>query len=221
MKTAMHCYQSHPALPLGERFIYGGNADHPVVKDAQVYLSLQEHSRSGLATNPWDTKTVVEAHYPIQDRGVPKNPKNFLRMIEWLAEQVMLDKKVHVGCIGGHGRTGLVLSALVAHMEVEKDAIRYVRENYCHKVVESKTQVDFLIKNFGVKTAKCTDTEWVSTPTPAYASKHAHSSFTPSSYLNRGEAETAITLPGLKPRIVTGTTQWFRPVASNRCLWKN
>ena len=33
------------------------------------------------------------------------------------------------------------------------DAIAYVREHYCKEAVETKSQVDFLMKHFGVKTA--------------------------------------------------------------------
>ena len=62
----------------------------------------------------------------------------------------MIDnKRVHVGCIGGHGRTGLVLSALVAQMTGMPDPISYVRKHYCTKAVESTEQVTFLTKHFG------------------------------------------------------------------------
>jgi hypothetical protein len=55
----------------------------------------------------------------------------------------------------GHGRTGTFLAALVATMG-ENDAINYVRTNYCQKAVESRVQVDFLAKHFGVKSASGT-----------------------------------------------------------------
>ena len=74
-------------------------------------------------------------------------------MVKWLAKQVEAGKKVHVGCIGGHGRTGLVLAALARVMIDEKDAIAYVRKNYCHKVVETTAQVNFLAKHWGIAKA--------------------------------------------------------------------
>lgn len=33
----------------------------------------------------------------------------------------------------------------------EEDAITYVRKNYCQKAVESKSQVEFLHKHYGIK----------------------------------------------------------------------
>jgi len=59
---------------------------------------------------------------------------------------------VEVGCIGGHGRTGLflgVLTLLAAH-EVgvpltAKDAIEYVRSTYCRHAIESSKQEWYLV----------------------------------------------------------------------------
>jgi hypothetical protein len=59
-------------------------------------------------------------------------------------------KTVHVGCVGGHGRTGIVISAIVAELTGKKDAIQWVRKHYCKKAVESKAQVQFLMKHYGV-----------------------------------------------------------------------
>ena len=75
------------------------------------------------------------------------------QLITWTVDQLHAGHKVHAGCIGGHGRTGLFLAALYAHMTGEADAIAHVRKHYCEKAVETKKQVDFLVKHFGVKEA--------------------------------------------------------------------
>jgi hypothetical protein len=97
---------------------------------------------------PWVEGESFLFHIP--DMGVPKNPEAFKRLIDWLAVQLTAKKLVHVGCIGGHGRTGTVFAALVAKMTGNLDSIKYVREAYCHKAVESDSQVAFLGKHFGV-----------------------------------------------------------------------
>lgn len=150
------CYHNHKALKIGEFKIYGGNASTPIVQDADIYVSLQHGSNSGLASDPWETELVQEVQYFINDGSCPKNPVRFKKMITWLCNQLQAGKKIHIGCIGGHGRTGLVLSAMVAEMLKEKDAIQYVRKNYCEKVVESKEQIDFLQKHYGVSHVKPT-----------------------------------------------------------------
>jgi hypothetical protein len=147
------CYHSHPALKLtingNEHCVWGGSAGFPKVTDADIYVSLCG-SCSGHETDPWDSgKKVVEVHCNIPDMGVPKNVTRFKKLVTWLVQSIAVGKKVHVGCIGGHGRTGTLLSALVAEAG-EKDAIQYVRKNYCDKAVESKAQVDFLMKEYGV-----------------------------------------------------------------------
>jgi hypothetical protein len=144
------CYHTHPPLKLpGGLTIYGGGAHNPVVKDGEVYLALEGSSAKGM--KPWLLDSgPLHVAFPIIDRHAPKDPEEFKLMIDWLCNQLHAGKKVHVGCIGGHGRTGTVLSAVVAKLG-EKDAITYVRNNYCHKAVESEAQVDFLVQYYGVK----------------------------------------------------------------------
>ena len=71
----------------------------------------------------------------------PANVTRFKKLVTWLCNQLQDGKTVHVGCIGGHGRTGTVISAIVAELLEEKDAIQWVRKHYCKKAVESKAQV--------------------------------------------------------------------------------
>jgi hypothetical protein len=144
------CYEGHKALPVGDYLIYGGSASWPVVKDADIYISLQDGSTSGLISDPWDDHHVIEIQHFIQDGGVPKDPVRFAKMVAWICNQLQKGKKIHVGCIGGHGRTGLLLTAVVSQMTGEKDAIQYVRKHYCKKAVESSRQVQFLQDHFGV-----------------------------------------------------------------------
>ncbi|MCG3772643.1 MAG: hypothetical protein JW384_03858 [Nitrosomonadaceae bacterium] len=98
----------------------------------------------------------------IKDGGVPPHGdmpwQNLWKDI--LAEAVRLKHtvedpyKVLVMCHGGHGRTGLGLVAFmhVSGFEWEGDPIQSLRANYCHKVVETVVQIDWLEKTFDFKT---------------------------------------------------------------------
>jgi hypothetical protein len=144
----MKCYESHPPLKLGDTEIYGGAAHAPVPSGVDIYVSLQDGSSCGKPSDPWDK--VVEVRYPIHDGKVPTNLPRFKSLVTWLCTQLHAGKKIHVGCIGGHGRTGLLLAAVTAEFLGKKDAIQYVRDNYCKRAVESTAQVDFLVAHYGV-----------------------------------------------------------------------
>lgn len=147
------CFHTHPALPLKDGLvIYGGSCATPAVQDADIYVGFDYSMPHNLREFPWNDG--VWFNFPITDMKAPSDPEEFSRLIDWLILQLSANKKVHLGCIGGHGRTGTVLSALVARFLGRKDAIEYVRKNYCEKAVESKVQVDFLVKHFGVDAAE-------------------------------------------------------------------
>lgn len=160
--TYKKCAHSHPPLPMGKTtdgktmVIYGGACSSVIVPDVDVSVALDfgfrlQGSKHGFV--PWNNK--LEFLFEIPDMGVPKDVSEFKVLINHLEKWVRAGLKVHVGCIGGHGRTGTVLSALVSQMlpEVE-DAIGYVRKNYCERAVESREQVEYLHKHFGVKKVK-------------------------------------------------------------------
>lgn len=150
---APRCYESHPVIQLGAGKLYGGSCSNPMVKTADVYIGLDGWMSFQKPKYPW-AKTEAgpeEVSFKISDGCAPSDEKNFVLMIDWLTEKLEAGKTVHVGCIGGHGRTGMVLAALVNRVMGEEDAITWVRKNYCKKAVETKVQVKFLHKYFGIK----------------------------------------------------------------------
>lgn len=155
-KAYVPCYETHPPLMLGGRKIYGGSCSYPIVTDADIYVGLDHTMKLTKRSFPWNRGTEFEFY--IQDHNVPTDVFEFRKMIEWLCNQLQGNRKIHVGCIGGHGRTGLVLAAITAEFLGEKDAINYVRKHYCKKAVEAKCQVDFLVREYGVISAKESDT---------------------------------------------------------------
>jgi protein-tyrosine phosphatase len=140
------CPGKHPPLAVGNNaVIYGGSCRHPAV-DADIYVGF-EH---GMKTN------AQSWLFPIRDFRAPETPadiEGFKDLVAWVSQQLDAGRKVHAGCIAGHGRTGTFLAALVATRKVSDDPIAYVRENYCPCAVETPAQVKFLVEHFGCKPA--------------------------------------------------------------------
>lgn len=147
--TYKRCFESHPPLKIGEYVVYGGSCSSPIVTDADVYVGFDYSMKKSPLAYPWNSGDSFL--FPITDMAAPSDPAEFHKLIQWLELQLIAQKKVHLGCIGGHGRTGTVLAALVKHMTGNEDAVTYVRENYCKKAVESAVQVAFLVKHYGIK----------------------------------------------------------------------
>jgi hypothetical protein len=150
------CAWSHPPYEVAPGVvIYGGSCGSPIVKDADVYGGFDAYSMELQEDYPWSSKKgPVQFMFRISDMQPPKDPVEFKNMIVWLAEQLGEGKKVHIGCIGGHGRTGVVLAALRKHMTGDDDASQHVRDNYCKKAIESSSQVQFLEEHWGIKPVK-------------------------------------------------------------------
>ncbi len=155
-KQPMKCYHTHPPLPitLGEKTvsILGGSCLFPAKHAAlcDVFIGFEERPMLHSRRLPWIPGESFS--YPIVNMKAPADPSEFFTLVAWTWRQLAYGQKVHVGCIGGHGRTGLFLAALVAHVTGQSDAIHYVRENYCDHAVETKVQFDFLAEYYGQKT---------------------------------------------------------------------
>ena len=83
-----------------------------------------------------------EVSVPTQDFQVP-DVGDTARGLVKVVHAVLLGKKVYVGCMGGIGRTGLMLSLLAKAFGVE-DPVAYVRKHYYSHAVETKEQRQFI-----------------------------------------------------------------------------
>ena len=220
---AVRCYEHHPVLKLGKGKLYGGAARSPKVKDADVYVVLQSGDMNGWQSDPWEKQTVTEVYYGIRDMEAPADVSRFKKLVTWVCTQLQNGKTVHIGCIGGHGRTGTVISAIVAEMLEEKDAIQYVRKHYCKKAVESKAQVAFLMKHYGVSTAEGTKSFTKVEPRsePRWAVGFGASLETPKQRaLPIKVVQPESKVRRIDPEGLTKATKSFGPMASARSLWK-
>lgn len=96
----------------------------------------------------WDYDFQGEIYYfPIEDFSIlPEyaEEKLLLKIDEFISE----GKKVAVFCFGGHGRTGYVAALYLAYIGY-KDPIKYIRDNYCSKAIESQSQIDSIAEFIG------------------------------------------------------------------------
>jgi hypothetical protein len=67
-------------------------------------------------------------------------------LVDFCLNMIRAGKTIGFGCVGGHGRTGwLAAKLIVALTGVSGDqAVAALRENYCHKAVETQAQADDL-----------------------------------------------------------------------------
>jgi hypothetical protein len=144
------CYESHPPLVLGDTglVIHGGSCGHPMITDADVYIGFDASMTFSRRHWPW--LPGHEVLFRITDMQAPDDPQAFRQLVDWTAHRLLDGAKVHCGCVGGHGRTGTFLAALLKVMAGETDATAHVREHYCQKAVESAAQVAFLKRHFGI-----------------------------------------------------------------------
>jgi len=149
------CYTTHKPLviPVGKKKfqIAGGNCGAVKISDYDIVIALDSGSLRVKPTRPWQTPKTMVVDYSMPNMGVPHSQEDMQEMVKWLAEQVTAKKNVHVGCIGGHGRTGLILTALYAEMTGDEQSLKVVRETYCNKAVESFQQLEWLHKMYGIE----------------------------------------------------------------------
>lgn len=174
--TYKRCWEeNHKPLEFGQGVVLGAACAHPA-DGYDIYVGFDHGMKFKHTAYPWENENdpVIEFLFPITDMCAPKDAARFKKMIEWLAAQLDDGAKVHMGCIGGHGRTGLVLAALRAHMYGEKDAIQWVRKHHCKKGVESQSQVKFLMRHYKVSKAEPTKQSH-SSSTSSYPAKKGSS----------------------------------------------
>lgn len=160
-----YSFQQYKTLPLfiqdKSYLVYGGSCYDTNIEGLNIYLSLDTEQPVYDWEQPWhpsyqqfDKKHI---RFPVLDMFIPDNSHDFKACISYIAEQVLLDKKIHIGCIGGNGRTGLFLSALTQtlmgntlnHYDAD-NAVEYVRKYYNPKAVETVSQLLFLKQVYGI-----------------------------------------------------------------------
>jgi len=95
----------------------------------------------GTERPPWMPKLAVQLYqiyWP--DMGV-MDIQRLLPLLKWTGEQIVAGKRIEIGCMGGHGRTGTFLACLMVVFGWDgKEAIKEVRRQYCDSAIETPAQ---------------------------------------------------------------------------------
>lgn len=142
----------HKPLKLLNGTLTGGkilpkNVDLEVLLDLKYdfNLSISIYDTAGILTKQEEVVDHRIIYYPIQDQRAPSSVVDTKIIVDEIITYLTNGKNVHVQCIGGHGRTGVILSCVVGTILPHiKDVVDYVRENYCEEAVESYEQHQFI-----------------------------------------------------------------------------
>ena len=118
-----------------------------LIVDKEVDVLVPLDSLDG---NIWDLGFRGEIlYYPILDFSVLPD-EIYSRLIDEIIQKLRLEnKKVGLFCLGGHGRTGYVAAGILGQ-EGYADPIKYLREHYCSKAVETNAQIKAISEYLGI-----------------------------------------------------------------------
>jgi hypothetical protein len=152
-KEAPKCHASHKEITAFGGVFIGASCTDPR-PGYDVYIGFDYGMSMVQTFDPWEKGVnPVNVYYRITDQRTPTDLKRFDKLIDWTCNQLQSGKRVHAGCIGGHGRTGLFVAVLANRVLKVKDAIDWARANHCKKAVETTDQINWLNKRYGIKKA--------------------------------------------------------------------
>lgn len=143
----------HPALHVDGGMLWGlpggQHAKRLAEFDLSVFLS-DTYLPYGLYANYGAVNEAKRIIYlPIEDMGIPKMHL-FTQVIALIRAELVLGHSVAVSCVGGHGRTGMVLAGVwgSAH-PADPNPIAAIRTLGCAKWVEGMRQINFVHEYLG------------------------------------------------------------------------
>jgi|GEM_PF-6101445 len=127
-----------PTVLFGQLYLGGNCANEMADAGVDIMVPL----KGWLDSSVWKSWNGIIYAVPIPDYGVLPDSvlaSKVATVIDWLVR----GRSVGLYCMGGHGRTGYFASCVLGQWKPEVgDPIKYLRENYCKKVVESQKQID-------------------------------------------------------------------------------
>jgi protein-tyrosine phosphatase len=85
------------------------------LEDWGVELFVDLTCKDEKKIKPYETKKTV-LKFPIPDRKVPENEIEFCALVLYVVEKIKSKTKIYVHCKGGHGRSGLLVAAVLCHL---------------------------------------------------------------------------------------------------------
>lgn len=135
-RHVLHVHEDEVVLPGGVTIMaasHDGGYERRLRPDFGLYLDARW-------SPPWRHEHVA---WP--DFGLPSDPSALRAQLEDLLARSRGGRRVEVGCLGGHGRTGTVLACLSVLCGHEPGAaVGWVRSAYCERAVETPAQEAFV-----------------------------------------------------------------------------
>lgn len=126
-------------LPLGKR--------HFVVTGGPFTAYDPESMVLGVKLAAENDYTPCDYWMPIKDFETPTVEQ--VDALLWaIVPKILAGRRVHFGCAGGWGRTGTVLAILAKTFGIQ-EPVKYVRENYSRRAVETPAQA-LMVENYKV-----------------------------------------------------------------------
>jgi hypothetical protein len=134
----VHVHRDVVALPEGTSITaVSFDADDPYARASAVDFGLYLDTQW---LPPWP-----HGHLAWPDFGVPADPAALVNALDDLLTRARAGQVVELGCLGGHGRTGTALACLASLTgQPPRDAVSWVRANYCAMAVETREQEEFV-----------------------------------------------------------------------------
>lgn len=139
----VHRHRTAVVLPDGTAVMaVSFDATDPYTRDQPpdygLYLDRRWHP-------PW-----THDHLDWLDFGVPDDSVQVVAALRTVLDRARAGERVEVGCLGGHGRTGTTLACLaVLTGHPPREAVAWVRANYCGEAVETPEQEAFVVDLIG------------------------------------------------------------------------
>jgi hypothetical protein len=123
--------------PMGEWTMYGGSFLSPLEVMPTVNMTTEIPTRA-------------DVHIPTRDYSVPPVDKAVVGILKAYG-LLSVHKELFVGCMGGHGRTGLFLALMTKlsdelYGQSRGDPIMRVRNEYRPRAVETREQAEYVMK---------------------------------------------------------------------------
>lgn len=102
-----------------------------------IIVDLTKHDEKNIKKYQTNARVI---HFPISDNNIPENKDQFFRLVTCIEQHIRQGKKIYIHCKGGHGRSGVLVSALLCHIYklTPIDAFRKTSEYHSKRPIHAR-----------------------------------------------------------------------------------
>ncbi len=127
----------YTSISISEWYIFAGPFSNAPM-DGMKNINLQAEQPEGDAP--------IHYRLPIKDFSIPEIRPTVFALAWIIFQMVALERFVYIGCMGGVGRTGMILALLIKLITdvTAMNAIVHLRARYIEHAVETDEQIKFV-----------------------------------------------------------------------------